>query len=65
MGITVQVFISGKTQIIKKNLSTPYRHVACFNVITSICAGLFFIWNNTKFVLSLFIDNLLAKQHWY
>ena len=27
--------------------------------------GLFFIWNNTKFVLLLFIDNLLATHQWY
>ena len=31
----------------------------------SFGAGLFFIWNNTKFVFSLFIDNLLATHQWY
>ena len=37
--------------------------------ITSICkilgTGLFFIWNNTKFVLSLLINNLFATHYWY
>ena len=27
--------------------------------------GLFFIWNSTKFVLSLLIDNLFAIHQWY
>ena len=27
--------------------------------------GLFFIWKNTKFVLSLLIDNLFATHQWY
>ena len=27
--------------------------------------GLFFIWNSTKLVLSLLIDNLFAAHQWY
>ena len=31
----------------------------------SFGTGLFFVWNDTKFVLLLFIDNLLATHQWY
>ena len=64
MSIPVEIFINDKTQIIN-NLNPPYHHVVCLNAVKSFGAGLFFIWNNTKFVLSLFIDNLLATHQWY
>ena len=62
LSIQIQILINNKTQIMN-HPNPPQNRAACLDAMSFIfsATGSYFIWNNTKFLSSLLIENVLLN----